>query len=166
MACNELPKSSDRSDGLHRRIIPIPFDAKFSDYIGNIDRKIREKLSQELPGIFNLSIQSYKRLKTNHYKFTESTDLKEAMDEYKTENDNTLQWKHECLIETGEKEDFCFKDELYESYKTFCGDSGNFAVNKMAFFRSLKTHLPDYTESKRVNSQMKHKRIIKGVRLV
>jgi putative DNA primase/helicase len=165
MACNELPKSSDRSDGLHRRIIPVPFDAKFSDHLRNIDRKIREKLTGELPGIFNLSVQSYKRLKANHYKFSDSKDLNEAMEEYQTENDNTLQWKKECLLET-DSQDFCFKDDIYKNYKNFCNDTGTYAVSQMSFFKSLRGHLPDFNEIKKTGHDMKRKRAITGVRLV
>jgi putative DNA primase/helicase len=148
MACNELPKSADRSEGLYRRMILVPFDAKFTEE--SKDPHMKEKLVEELPGIFNMCVEAYRRLKANKYQFTQSIALMEAMESYRVENDNVLQWINERFQFTGQDEDFWFKDDMYDDYAKFCKEAGNYAISKISFCRSLKLRFPDITETRRV----------------
>jgi putative DNA primase/helicase len=163
MACNELPKSSDRSDGLYRRMLLVPFNAKFTE--AKKDANIREKLFEELPGIFNLAIQGYRDLKRNQWKFSRSKNLEIALDEYKIENDNILLWNKENLEWTGDEGDIVFKHELHESYKRMCDEDGYFPVNKISFFKSIKNSYPDWKEGKRYHPIKGRVRVIYGLKL-
>lgn len=160
MACNELPKSSDRSDGLYRRMLLVPFDAKFTDR--NKDPEIREKLLAELPGIFNLAIAGYKKLKERRWRFSESVSLDEAMEEYKLENDNIRLWMHECLMWGDINEDYLFKHEMYDSYKRMCDEDGSFAVNKVAFFKHIKDTAPQYVQVRKYHPVLGKTRVVMG----
>lgn len=164
MACNTLPKSNDRTHGLYRRMILIPFDAVFSDAKGNKDPLMKLKLKAELPGIFNLALEGYRRLAANNYKFTKSETIAQAVEDYKLENDNILMWMKERLQYTGDQRDWSYKDQVYDDYKKFVEDSGGYKVNKVWFFRTIKNRLPDIRESKRVgmNGQM---RVLLGVKV-
>lgn len=163
MACNELPKSSDRSDGLYRRMLLIPFNAKFTEQ--NKDPQIREKLLKELPGIFNLAIEGYKRLVANNYNFTRAESLEKAMSEYKLENDNIRLWEHNNLEYTGNDDDYIFKHKVYEHYKRECEEDGAYAVNKMTFFRELKNKFGELNEGKRYDPICGRVRAIHGFRM-
>lgn len=160
MACNELPKSSDRSDGLYRRMILVPFNAKFTEK--NKDANIRDKLFSELPGIFNLAIKGYKNLKKNHWKFSRSESLEEALDEYKLENDNILLWQKEKLTRTDDDSASVYKHEMYESYKRMCEEDGAFAVSKISFFRHLKMVYEDWEETRKIHPMKGRARAVKG----
>lgn len=85
-ACNELPGSTDTSHGYFRRFLIVPFRATFSDSKGNKDSFIEDKLTRELPGVFNLVLRHYKNL-TKNKRFFESASTVAALQEYHTDVD-------------------------------------------------------------------------------
>lgn len=149
VAANELPKSKDRSHGLYRRMILVPFDAVFSHDKGNKDPEMRSKLKTELPGIFNMAIENFKRLQTNNYKFSEPDELKIALEAYKTENDNVLRFFLEHLEKTDDPESYLYKQDLYKEYKEKCEAESDFSVNANTFFRALKKQFPKSEDKRR-----------------
>lgn len=90
---NHYLRSSDSSFGFWKRIITIPFEVSFlsadelkdgneTDYAKIADPELGKKLDEELPGIFNWSIQGLRRLRDNDWTFTTSVaceKLKEQM---------------------------------------------------------------------------------------
>lgn len=63
IAMNSMPQVTDPTDGFWRRMIAMPFNAKFSNELGNMDPHIDEKLAAELPGIYNLAVKAYRNLR-------------------------------------------------------------------------------------------------------
>lgn len=59
--CNKLPWFKDKSDGVWRRLIVVPFDYK-PKTAGDVDSKLRSKLKAELPGILNWALAGLARL--------------------------------------------------------------------------------------------------------
>ena len=59
-SCNHLPQFADRSDGIWRRLIVIPFLRQFGDDDKDLDRVRR--LRDELPRIFNWCLRGTRRL--------------------------------------------------------------------------------------------------------
>jgi P4 family phage/plasmid primase-like protien len=166
MACNELPKSSDKSHGLYRRMLLIPFDAKFEGE--GKDKFIQEKLKKELPGIFNFAMAGYKRLRENKYVFTEGTTIADALESYKLENDNVLSWAHDNVQFTGDSEDYLFKDEMYKSYKDQSIEDGLKPFSKVNFFKSFYEKYSEAKEAKRQSLGLGtgRKRVLLGIRKV
>jgi P4 family phage/plasmid primase-like protien len=162
--CNELPRSGDRTDGLYRRMIIFPMNARFSDELGNRVADMDERLSTELPGIFNFCVEGFKRLKKNKFKFTKAKEIGDILEQYKIENDNVLLWLHEKTEKDG-MDSYETKDNLYQSYKDFCKDSGiERPLNKTWFFRGLKNiHNGDETQK---NTAGKRFRVIHGIKLL
>ena len=163
MACNELPKSSDKSHGLYRRMLLVPFDARFEGE--EKDKFMTERLLKELPGIFNFAMTGYKRLIENKYIFTEGDTLRDALEDYKLENDNVLQWTKDNVIITSDDEDYLFKDEMYKSYKSQCEEDGIKPFAKQNFFKSFKDKYPGIQESKRQGMGLgtSRKRVLLGI---
>lgn len=82
-ACNDMPAATDTSHGLFRRLLIVPFNAKFSGQ--KADKNLRSVLFGELSGILNRVIEGYLRLKENNWHFTiaqavveEAKDFEEA----------------------------------------------------------------------------------------
>jgi len=165
MACNDKPMSSDRSDGLYRRLLLIPFQAHFSE--NQKDPEIRDKLLKELPGIFNLAVAGFKRLKNRNWKFSESETIVSEIEAYKLENDNVLQWKVEKLVVTDDDDDIVFKHEMYDSYKRLCEEDGTYPIPNRVFFRHLQNICKvKFKESKRSHPMKQDRvRILKGLKL-
>lgn len=87
--CNILPtKGTDASHGFFRRLLIVPFNAKFTKEDGTKDSTIVDKIKEaELPGILNWAIEGYKRLKANDWNFSNSETVNNAIDEFKTSSD-------------------------------------------------------------------------------
>jgi len=113
MAANELPHNTDTTKGMFRKILIVPFNATFEGK--KIDRKIRQKLKDELPGIFNWAIDGYNRLQTNEYHFTTSSAVEKEVHQYEYLSDPLKVWARDHLEDTDER-DFTPMRELYMAY--------------------------------------------------
>ena len=85
-ACNTIPDTTDQSYGFLRRMLIVPFNQTFEGK--REDKFIDAKFKQELPGIFNIFLDGYKRLKAQG-DFTESKASSHALKNY-TEDNNPL----------------------------------------------------------------------------
>ena len=85
-ACNTIPDTTDQSYGFLRRMLIVPFNQTFEGK--REDKFIDAKFKQELPGIFNIFLDGYKRLKAQG-DFTESKASSHALQNY-TEDNNPL----------------------------------------------------------------------------
>lgn len=83
-AANEIPATYDHSHGLFRRLLIVPFDARFEGK--DVDRQLMARLLKELPGIFNRVLQAFRQLKKADH-FTVAERSVEQLNSYKTEND-------------------------------------------------------------------------------
>ena len=59
-AANQAPRLTDRSDGLWRKAIVVPFPVKILE--AEQDSDLAAKLAEELPGIFNWALEGLNRL--------------------------------------------------------------------------------------------------------
>jgi P4 family phage/plasmid primase-like protien len=117
MACNELPDMTDFSEGFIRRLLIVPFDAKFSADKGNVDPYIEEKLMAELPGIFNRVVEAYHRLIAQKG-FTKSAIVDATITEYKDAQNTVFNWFNEAVEKyTG---GLVPAGNLYKSYVEWC----------------------------------------------
>lgn len=136
MTCNELPKGANPNHGFFRRLLIVPFEAKFSHEAGNIDVNIDQRIIEnELPGVLNMVLKAYHRLKDKEYQFSTSKEADAALSEYKADMDSVARFIEDTL-EVGEQPkgtqgpDWALKDaagnpcvdmeELFESYAKRC----------------------------------------------
>lgn len=118
-AMNSTPRVTDRSDAVFNRVIIIPMDTVIPDE--HRDPYLIDKLLEELPGIFNWSLQGLKRLKQERG-FSRSSAVTNARKEFRAENDT----------EAAFLEDWFDRDpagqirarELYTAYKDWCAHNG------------------------------------------
>lgn len=123
-ACNELPKTKDTTKGFFRRLLIVPFDRVFEGE--ERDSFLEEKLMQELPGIFNLVIRGYKRLKKQRG-FSEADAVAKEIEQYRLELDTVALWFDRCVedskIATCEGAPLQLS-KLYAGYKFFTENNG------------------------------------------
>lgn len=80
---NELPKTSDTSNGYFRRFLIAPFPVQIPK--SKIDPKLAKKIiNSELPGIMNWVLEGRKRLLVQNA-FTESESMGKALEDYKSQ---------------------------------------------------------------------------------
>ena len=110
---NTLPDTLDNTHGYYRKILIVPFNRVFKQE--EMDKNLKDKVSEELSGILNWAIEGAKRLMNNDYKFTECEAIKKAIKAYKEEQNPVEAFSKDALIyEEGCSET---KKDVLDSYK-------------------------------------------------
>jgi putative DNA primase/helicase len=94
LASNHKPAISDRSHGTFRRIKLIPFEVKIPEQ--EKDKKLKQKLIAELPGILNWAIAGC--LEWQQSGLEDPTKVVEAVETYKAETDFVGQFLDTCCV--------------------------------------------------------------------
>jgi len=112
---NKFPSVADTSEGFWRRIMIIPFNVIFQE--DNIDRELKEKLTQELPAIFNWAMEGLQNLKDRD-KFVVPNQVSNLVLKYRMES-NTVQMfvEENCTKSPREKEQ---ASPIYQEYRDWC----------------------------------------------
>lgn len=93
---NELPLISDNSFGFERRLLILPFDKTFA--ASEQDKDLPKKLSNELEGILNWSLEGLRRLIANDYSFTISKPMQAAKELYLGVGNPVEKFVRECVV--------------------------------------------------------------------
>lgn len=158
MLCNELPYINDTTEGMFRRLLIIKLKNRFLGI--KRDPLIKEKLFEELPGICNLFISSFREvISTKQFTSSESSSL--LLETLKFESSSTKQYIYDCLavdvdnIET--------MSEVYDSYEIYCKKNKLMARNPRGLAADIRTHFNiDTTSVRRGNAVVKS---YKGIRI-
>lgn len=118
-ACNSLPRFRDRSNGLWRRLIAMPFNVTIKSE--EQDAMLATKLEAELPGILNWAITGLQRLLQNGG-FTKCEKCSAESQQHQIECDPFQQFWDECVVM--DKESQTTKGDLYERYQEWCRVNG------------------------------------------
>lgn len=132
---NHLPRVGAMDTGIWRRLIVIPFDAKIT---GKSDIKNYSKylLTNAGPYITKWIIEGAQKAIADNYKLKVPKCVKEAIERYKADNDWMTHFLDECCeVGDGLEEK---SGELYSSYRSFCGRSGEFCRSTTEFYSMLK----------------------------
>lgn len=139
--CNELPKLSDLSFGMQRRLCIIPFTVEIP-----ADRQqagLANELRAEYPGIFNWIMEGRRRFVANGYRLSEPETVREALTAYVAGSDTVTQWLYEngCRPRMGdwrEREPAVVGAEaLYRRYCRWCMDCGYVSKPKPEFMKTM-----------------------------
>ncbi|WP_053589673.1 DNA primase family protein [Bacillus sp. FJAT-22090] len=140
-SANELPRSSDLTDGFFRRWIIIPFNNKFGPGGIKADPNIMDKLTndEELSGLLNRALDGLEWLeKQGHFTLNESTD--KMLEEYKLDIDNVATFVDEnCKISPNR---IIERQLLYRYYSNWCFNSGYKAIGLKKFYNRIETGFP------------------------
>lgn len=114
LSCNDLPSSRENTYAIYRRMLIVPFKAKFDKTTG-IDKRIEDRIQKEMSGVYNRVLDSLDRFIKNEGAFTESTIAEKALADYKYSNSLYNQFVDACLIRGG-IEDVISSTRLMEVY--------------------------------------------------
>ena len=134
-SCNEMPRINDLSDGLKRRLIFIPFNAKFSKKDDDYDPFIIDKLLSEesLEYLLRISLDGLDRVLFNR-EFTTPKVVDETWEDYEKRNNPIIGFLEEGKIENESTKD------VYLQYQTYCSESGLKHLSRIAFSREICKH--------------------------
>lgn len=140
-AWNNRPRIRDKSEGIRRRMILVPFRVRVSDseIVHGMDDPQWWLDSGEMSGILNWSIVGLARLLKQHH-FTHSQVCDDAMAEYTLESNPAREF-FDSYIEVGST-GIIESPELYSTYRKWCEESGYRALGNRQFFKELAREFP------------------------
>lgn len=148
-SANDIPRTKDKTGAVLRRLVIVPFNARFSkddpDYDPYIIYKLKTQEAMEylvqiaLDGLFDV---------LHNNGFSESEKVEEALQEYEEENNPLL-----IFIKTAEIEGRFTKD-VYKEYQVFCAENSYTCYTLTSFTRELKRRLRVVVKNVRVNGKL------------
>lgn len=93
---NNLPRVTDRSEGVIGRFIIIPFTRVFA--ASEQDDTLKDTLRTEMPGIIAWAVEGAKRLIVRRGKFTKPAAGVTLIDELRRQANPAIDFKQECLV--------------------------------------------------------------------
>ena len=131
---NEMPRVNDTTDGFFRRLVLVPFNAKFSKTDDDYDPFIEDKLmtDEAMEYLLKLAIDGLKRVIINK-KFQTSSKGEAEKNEYVKINNPIEEWLDENPKILNES-----VNDVYLAYKTWCASVGCSAMKKLNVSRAIK----------------------------
>lgn len=136
-SANNIPRLGKGKDSraLKRRLVIIPFNAKFSPQDDDYDPFIKFKLMQDesIQYLIKLGIRGVMRVLSNNT-YTESTKVETELNEFELENNPLL-----LFIRDLEEKDFLNEStgDMYRRYDVFCADNNISAISKISFSKQI-----------------------------
>jgi putative DNA primase/helicase len=159
-AMNRMPRIKDTSHGFYRRLLILPFNRVFSEK--EQDRQLRQKLIQEIDGIFQWALKGLERLYDNDG-FTEPQVVREALAAYQRANNPLVAFVEDCCnLDT---EFSTSKDTLYGEYKKYCDEYGFKPGSASTFFKELYAQYPSLV-SARPRTEQGREYAVEGIVMV
>lgn len=160
-SANNIPRIKDKTGAVQRRLTIIPFDARFSTDDPDFNPYIKHllKTDEVMEYLINLGIAGLKRVLLNR-KFTGSTKVQKAMDEYEENNNPIIGFFREC-----EDEEFQIENEptnvVYKRYQEYCLANSLQPMSNIEFSKQVNRILNMRVENKWLNGK-KHRIFIKN----
>lgn len=134
-ASNEMSTFSGLNYGLTRRIKIIPLLRTISEE--EKDTKLIQKLESELSGIMAWAVEGAKRLAANKFRFSESKQMNEKIEQFK-ENISAAVLFFKETYTNGDSYSFYSYDLMYEEYKNWADSRGKKKQSYYVFIRDLE----------------------------
>ncbi len=165
ISCNEMPKNTDATHGMFRRLLIVPFNRIFMKH--ERDTKLKEKLELEASGIYNILLAAYHEAKNRGNLIVPATSEK-MLAEFKLDSDIERRFFESHVSYDPNKEVRVV--DLYTSYVSFCEMNGykNQIKNSAAFSKKLKKFDKDLDTRKirKQESNGQTARYLKGMYVV
>lgn len=129
---NEPPVFKDKSDGIGRRLLIIPFENKVKERIYNLDELLSTDNAKSY--LLNLALAGVKRIYDNKLEISESETIEQATKQYYLDNDSVLAYLNDYPSINNNP-----ASTVYEAYVDYCEDSNLKAVSRTKFSRRLKS---------------------------
>lgn len=138
-SANDIPRMKDKTGAILRRLIIIPFNARFTKDDPDYRPFIKYELSEREPieYLARLGIEGLKRILTNS-DFTASAKVIESLQEYEEENNPIITF----ISEQGEdmiiNEPTC---DVYKRYQVFCAENSMQPMSNIVFSKQINKRM-------------------------
>ncbi len=162
MATNSRPRFSDKSSGIWRRMILVPWRIQImdADKIRNMDKPQWWEASGELPGILNWAIAGLYRLRDQGH-FTQSSVCDAALAEYRSESNPAMIF----LADTCQESPYSSTQtlELYKEYRKWCDSNGYKPLGERMLGKQVKRQFPS-CQKRRLGSDGDRVTVYEGIK--
>lgn len=144
-SANDIPRMKDKTGAVLRRLVIIPFNARFSktlpngepdpDYNPFIKYELVEQSSLEY--LIRLGVEGLKRILEND-EFSKSEKVQQQLDEYEEENNPIIAFISDCGVEMIENEPTA---DVYKRYQVFCAENSMQPMSKIVFSKQINKRL-------------------------
>lgn len=129
---NEPPVFKDKSDGIGRRLVIIPFENKVKTRIYNLDELLSTDNAKSY--LLNLALAGVKRIYDNKLEMSTSETIEQATKQYYLDNDSVMAYLNDYpAIDNNPVA------TVYEAYEEYCEDANLKAVSRSKFTRRLSS---------------------------
>lgn len=143
-SANNIPRIKDKTGAVQRRLIIIPFNATFSEYLsdGAKNPKFNPYIKYQLMTdatmeyLIQLGVKGLKRVLVNH-SFTIPAKVKAQLEEYEENNNPVLGFFKECDDEAFQIEYAPTKD-VYKRYQEYCLENSLTPMGNIEFSKQVK----------------------------
>jgi len=134
IATNTRPRWADRSDGIWRRMLLIPFRVSIPE--DRQDRHLADYIIEhELPGVFNWAVRGLRNLRQRG-RFTDPDVCREAIADYRQETNPARTFLlEECQAAPGA---WVKSERLYKFYRDWCEEHGYRALSSQHFGQEVR----------------------------
>lgn len=134
---NHLPKVGAMDDGIWRRLIVIPFKAKFE---GKSDTKNYGDLLQKKagPAVLSWIIEGAQKVIQSNFKITEPQIVRESIADYREQNDWLSEFLTACCEIVDDPKTEARSGELYQKYRDYSMRMGEYTRSTTDFYTELE----------------------------
>lgn len=156
-SANDIPRMKDKTGAVLRRLVIIPFNARFSktlpngepdpDYNPFIKYELVEQSSLEY--LIRLGVEGLKRILEND-EFSKSEKVQQQLDEYEEENNPIIAFISDCGVEMIENEPTA---DVYKRYQVFCAENSMQPMSNIVFSKQINKRLGFEVVQRKINKK-------------
>lgn len=151
-SANDIPPMKDRTGAVLRRLVIVPFNAKFSKDDPDFDPFITWKLRDEevMKYLIQLGLQGLKRVIQNNG-FTQSNEVQHELDEFQMLNNPVL-----AFLRDTDLEDILNQPtkEVFRIYKIYCVENGYMELKQGNFTKEVNRRLKLEVKRVRIDGKL------------
>lgn len=150
-SANDIPRMKDKTGAVLRRMVIVPFNARFSKEDPDFDPYITWKLKtrEVAQYLINIGLEGLKRVLENK-RFTESDKVAEEIERYEVENNPVLLFIEDSRDEIQHEE----TKDVHRRYQIFCIDNGFKSMTLAGLSKEISRHLGYAVVRRRINGKL------------
>lgn len=150
-SANNIPRIKDKTGAVLRRMVIIPFDARFSPDDPDFDPYVKYKLREQEPMeyLIKIGIEGLKRVLQNH-KFTTSEKVEVELKVYEESNNPIISFFNEIGEDAIENEP---TSKVYKRYQEYCLSNSLQAMSNIEFSRQMTKRFGYHTADKKIDGK-------------
>lgn len=157
-SANDIPRMKDKTGAVLRRLVIIPFNARFSKYLPDgktLDPEYNPYIKYELieqssiEYLIRLGVAGLKRIIENN-EFTKSEKVQQQLEDYENENNPIKAFIDDCGIEMIENEPTA---DVYKRYQVFCAENAIQPMSNIVFSKQINKRLGFSVIQRKINKK-------------